>query len=293
MWRRLRSLSRSRRVDAGAGSEASRPENKRKPSDHLNLTRLSRADTLTSGQPSDEPTFSDSLGFSILYAPPGAQAVDLIFLHGLGGASIKTWCKEYDRSLCWPKYWLPEDLGLQNVRVLTFGYNAEVLSKTKTKANISDFAKGLLAAMKFEKNEAMENLGVGEVRPQNSSTVEDLNEDFRHYTSNLEIFSFYELQDTVIKASRSVTVVSKDSALLGYPGEKSIPLEADHHNVCKYSNKGDANYRSVISVLKTLINEARVEMVGLYTEWKVYFLLAATLKRITIHLGNAGLLEPA
>ncbi|KAL9611265.1 MAG: hypothetical protein Q9167_004091 [Letrouitia subvulpina] len=324
MWRRLRSLSRSRRIDSWAESEASGPENKRKTSDYLNPTRLSRADTLTPGRFSDEAASSDSLGLSVLYAPPGAHAVDLIFLHGLGGASVRTWCKEYDRSLCWPKYWLPEDLGSQNVRVLTFGYNAEVLSKTKTKANISDFAKGLLAAMKFEKNKAMEDLGIGEVpivfvvhsmgglvfkkaylRGRNdkeyegivsqiravlflstphrgsnlaetldkilsisltghtrkafirelasdSSTVEDLNENFRHQISDLEIFSFYELQNTVIKASQSVMVVSKDSALLGYSGEKSIPLEADHHNVCKYSSKQDANYRTVISVLKTV-----------------------------------------
>lgn len=58
---------------------------------------------------------------------------------------------------------MPEDLGFDKVRVLTFGYNAEVLSRTKTKANISDFAKGLLAAMKYEKNGAMEDLGIGKV----------------------------------------------------------------------------------------------------------------------------------
>ena len=49
-------------------------------------------------------------------------------------------------------------------------------------------------------------------------------------------------------------IVSKDSALLGYPEEKSIPLDADHHEVCKYSSKDDPNYRSVVSVLKTVIS---------------------------------------
>ena len=47
-------------------------------------------------------------------------------------------------------------------------------------------------------------------------------------------------------------IVSKDSSHLGYPEEKSIPLEADHHDVCKYSSREDANYRSVVSVLKTI-----------------------------------------
>ena len=39
---------------------------------------------------------------------------------------------------------------------------------------------------------------------RNSSTIENLNEDFRHQSSALDIFSFYELEHTIIKASRSV-----------------------------------------------------------------------------------------
>ena len=98
-----------------------------------------------------------------MYQPTAPQAVDLVFVHGLGGASSKTWCKNYDQILCWPREWLPEDLGPGKVRVLTFGYNAEVASKSKTKVNISDFAKGLLAAMKYEKDREMEDLGIGKV----------------------------------------------------------------------------------------------------------------------------------
>ncbi len=102
----------------------------------------------------------------MLHEPAAAQVVDIIFVHGLGGASKGTWCKNYDRKLCWPKEWLPEDLGPDKVRVLTFGYNAGVSSKTKTKVNISDFAKGLLAAMKYGKDRGMRDLGIGKVRHQ-------------------------------------------------------------------------------------------------------------------------------
>ena len=49
-------------------------------------------------------------------------------------------------------------------------------------------------------------------------------------------------------------IVSKDSAMLGYSEEKSIPLDADHHDVCKFSSREDPNYRSVVSVLKTLVS---------------------------------------
>ena len=48
-----------------------------------------------------------------------------------------------------------------------------------------------------------------------------------------------------------VMIVSKDSSVLGYRQEISIPLEADHHSVCKFSSREDPNYRSVVSVLKT------------------------------------------
>ena len=100
----------------------------------------------------------------MLYAPQRSPEVDLIFVHGLGGGSIRTWCKNHNRSLCWPREWLPRDLGLDKVRVSTFGYNAAILSKSKTKANISDFAKSLLAAIKYEKDEGMNDLGIGKVR---------------------------------------------------------------------------------------------------------------------------------
>ena len=50
-------------------------------------------------------------------------------------------------------------------------------------------------------------------------------------------------------------IVSKDSSHLGYSEEKSIPLEADHHDVCKFSSREDTNYRSVISVLKTITSK--------------------------------------
>lgn len=47
--------------------------------------------------------------------------------------------------------------------MLTYGYNAEVFSRTKTVANISDFANGLLAAIKYKKGEDMEDIGIGKV----------------------------------------------------------------------------------------------------------------------------------
>lgn len=48
-------------------------------------------------------------------------------------------------------------------------------------------------------------------------------------------------------------ILDKDSSILGYPGEISQPLNADHHDVCKYSGRDDPNYVTVRSVLKSLV----------------------------------------
>ena len=50
-------------------------------------------------------------------------------------------------------------------------------------------------------------------------------------------------------------VLEKDSAVLGYPGETSKALDADHHGVCKYDSPVDPNYVTVRNVLKSLVSK--------------------------------------
>jgi len=49
-------------------------------------------------------------------------------------------------------------------------------------------------------------------------------------------------------------VLEKDSSILGYAGEFSKSLNADHHDVCKYISRQDSNYISVRNVLKSLVS---------------------------------------
>jgi WD40 repeat protein len=84
-----------------------------------------------------------------------------------------------------------------------------------------------------------------------SPTIDELNESFRHLSSKLQIFSFYETLATVIGPT-SVTIVDKATAVMGYPEEIQIPLVANHHDVCKFSNAKDANYISVIGALRSI-----------------------------------------
>ncbi|MCJ1396007.1 hypothetical protein MMC18_008893 [Xylographa bjoerkii] len=274
---------------------------------------------------------ADPQGLTVLYSPAATRTVDIIFVHGLGGSSRLSWSKNRDIDLCWPQQWLPNEFDISCSRILTFGYDAHFSSTGPSSvSNIGDFAKALLYDMKFGKDEASQDLAVGEVpiifvvhsmgglvfkrvgRPalayisgqsnpeyknvvsavravlflstphrgtnlavvlnrilaasflghnskpyiaelvKSSSTIEALNEDFRCIAPKLDLFCFYETLQTTV-ALKSMMVLEKESSILGYPGEISRPLDADHHNVCKFTNPEDPNYKSVRSALLTLV----------------------------------------
>ncbi|MCJ1435227.1 hypothetical protein MMC27_004599 [Xylographa pallens] len=92
---------------------------------------------------------------------------------------------------------------------------------------------------------------------KNSPVIEALNEDFRNLAPKLQIFCFYETLETTV-AFKSFMVLEKDSSILGYPGEISRPLDADHHTVCKFASPEDPNYKSVRSALLTLIRNYNI-----------------------------------
>lgn len=52
-------------------------------------------------------------------------------------------------------------------------------------------------------------------------------------------------------------VLEKDSSVLGYPGEISKPLDADHNGVCKYESPDDPCYVTVRNVLRSLVAKAK------------------------------------
>ena len=43
--------------------------------------------------------------------------------------------------------------------------------------------------------------------------------------------------------------------MLGYPGEVSAPMTADHHNVCKFINREEPNYISLVNTLRSWITK--------------------------------------
>lgn len=49
-------------------------------------------------------------------------------------------------------------------------------------------------------------------------------------------------------------ILDQETAKLGYPGEISRSLNADHHGVCKFYSPEDVNYKVVLSALKSLVS---------------------------------------
>lgn len=91
-----------------------------------------------------EGDVGDPLGLTLIHGGPGSQ-VDLIFVHGLGGSSLKTWSWKRNVDLFWPE-WIRHEEGLSDCRVFSFGYNSKFWDSGEP-FSIMDFSKGLLIHM--------------------------------------------------------------------------------------------------------------------------------------------------
>lgn len=101
-----------------------------------------------------------------------------------------------------------------------------------------------------------------------STSIEDINEQFRTICSELQLVSFYENLPTkllsgvrkLVRGHDSVTgsltdrmqIVGKDTGVLGYPNEITAPVDADHHTICKFSSHIDSNYMLAANLLRQM-----------------------------------------
>ncbi|KAK4118645.1 hypothetical protein N657DRAFT_659477 [Parathielavia appendiculata] len=119
---------------------------------HRNFTRIDTASSslsisVSSLDPDDE---KGPLGLTTLYEPepPREPLVDIVFIHGLGGGSRKTWSYSSQPHHYWPRSWLPADNDFLDVRVHTFGYKADWGERRDSILDIHDFAQSLLGALR-------------------------------------------------------------------------------------------------------------------------------------------------
>lgn len=268
-----------------------------------------------------------SLGLNLLYSPSEPQA-DFIFVHGLGGDSKKTWCKNSIPSQYWPQEWLPQDPAFKNVRIHSYGYDSHYLKGKEDCLNVHHLGKLLLGEMDtsptltdtripivaighsmgglvikkafiLAKNDpayrdlanrfaaiyflATPHRGADSAKllknilrmaydrayitdlGRNSGAVQVINDEFRHLSAGLELWSFYETQNM---KWFNAPIVDPESAVLGYREEKQIPMNADHRSICKFESQLDTNYVNLRNALASTVGNITDGLATLGTQQK-------------------------
>ncbi|KEZ42265.1 hypothetical protein SAPIO_CDS6124 [Scedosporium apiospermum] len=172
------------------------------------------------------------LGLRLLASSP-EPLIDLIFVHGLRGGSIRTWQKEPDPQYFWPKYWLPLEPEFSHANIHSFGIKCIFFLATPHRG--SDYAAILNRILRVTEmtglstaREYVKDLTAG------STSTQLINDEFGKFAHELAIYSFYETLETKIGVS-SALIVDKTSAVLA---------------VVKNENDSQEQLRVVKSLLK-------------------------------------------
>ena len=91
---------------------------------------------------------------------------------------------------------------------------------------------------------------------RNSLATQSINDEFPQYCQGLQLYSFFETLPTSHGVGKSI-IVDKDLSILGYANERTAYLNANHREVCKYSNQSDPNYHTVRNALAHAIDNFR------------------------------------
>lgn len=94
-----------------------------------------------------------TLGLNVLHEPnnvdPEDLKLDILFIHGLTGDAYKTWMKQTgDSEVYWPVDLLPQVEGMENARILAFGYDADFVGTQRIgQNNLHGHAMNLLGGV--------------------------------------------------------------------------------------------------------------------------------------------------
>ncbi|RAL15417.1 LipA and NB-ARC domain protein [Aspergillus homomorphus CBS 101889] len=93
------------------------------------------------------------IGLSEVYRCTETPVVDIVFVHGLNGHAYNTWASKNNGTF-WPADLLPQVLGPSRVRILTYGYNANVTAFTDgaSKDRLHNHAETLASGLAANRN---------------------------------------------------------------------------------------------------------------------------------------------
>jgi hypothetical protein len=90
-----------------------------------------------------------------------------------------------------------------------------------------------------------------------SPAIQAINDEFRHYEANLQLYSFFETKPTSFGGIKEKIIVKKSSAIIGYPREHQESLNADHRGMCKFDSPLDPNFIVVKNALAVTLDRIK------------------------------------
>ncbi|KAH7324593.1 hypothetical protein B0I35DRAFT_164775 [Stachybotrys elegans] len=129
-------------IHAGNPSRPSRDTPQDDRDDQRRSSFLSRRFSSIWTESATEEGTRGPLGLRLLFASPEPM-VEIIFVHGLCGGSVKTWQKGQDPRLFWPQHWLPSEAEFRRANIHSFGYDADWKKSQPSILGIHDFGQAL------------------------------------------------------------------------------------------------------------------------------------------------------
>ena len=106
----------------------------------------------------------DPQGLTVLHEPEGELLADLVFVHSLGGGSVRSWSDDGRHGTFWPEDWLAREDLIRSARISTYGYSSQIMTSDADRLlDFSDIAKDLLAKLRFSQNHQGRALNIGRV----------------------------------------------------------------------------------------------------------------------------------
>ncbi|TVY71558.1 Vegetative incompatibility protein HET-E-1 [Lachnellula suecica] len=121
---------------------------------------------------------------------------------------------------------------------------------------------------------------------RSSGAIQIINDEFRNYSARLKLWSFYETQKLNMGGPFSTLIVAPESATLGYPDEKQMPMNADHRSICKFDTIKDPNYLVIRNALAAIVSNISTSSLESTDD-----LQRSQLKCLSKYLGVSGIPE--